>query len=54
MHPEGTLAPDLKLTLADRNNIDIGQSTVTDVEATHQFDSLTTLLAVHNPAITSP
>ncbi|MDF2805660.1 MAG: adenosine deaminase [Cellulosimicrobium sp.] len=41
LHLEGTLEPDLKLRLAQRNGIDIGQSTVEEVRATYAFDSLT-------------
>ncbi|MBD8080393.1 adenosine deaminase [Cellulosimicrobium arenosum] len=51
LHLEGTLEPDLKLRLADRNGIDIGQSTVEDVRATYAFDSLASFLAVYYPAM---
>lgn len=51
LHLEGTLEPDLKLELAERNGIDIGQSTVEEVEATYQFDSLASFLAVYYPAM---
>jgi len=51
VHLEGTLAPDLKLTLANRNGIEIAESTVAEVEATYQFDSLTSFLAVYYPAM---
>ncbi|NLT29112.1 MAG: adenosine deaminase [Propionibacterium sp.] len=51
LHLEGTLEPDLKLRLAERNGIDIGQSTVEEVEATYQFDSLASFLAVYYPAM---
>ena len=51
VHLEGTLEPALKLALAERNGIDIGQRTVEEVEATYQFDSLTTFLAVYYPAM---
>ena len=51
IHLEGTLEPALKLELAERNGIDIGQRTVTDVEATYRFDSLTSFLAVYYPAM---
>ena len=51
MHLEGTLAPDLKLALANRNGIDIAETTVAEVEATYQFDSLTSFLAVYYPAM---
>jgi len=51
VHLEGTLAPDLKLALANRNGIDIAETTVAEVEATYQFDSLTSFLAVYYPAM---
>ena len=51
VHLEGTLEPALKLQLAERNGIDIGQHTVEEVEATYQFDSLTSFLAVYYPAM---
>jgi adenosine deaminase len=51
LHLEGTLEPDLKLALAARNGIDIGQATVEQVRATYQFDSLASFLAVYYPAM---
>src|SRR4051812_1630034 len=51
LHLEGTLSPELKLALAERNGIDIGQSTVAEVEATYAFDSLASFLAVYYPAM---
>ncbi|MCT2150695.1 adenosine deaminase [Dermabacter vaginalis] len=51
LHLEGTLEPDLKLKLAKKNGIDIGQETVEEVEASYQFDSLTSFLAVYYPAM---
>ena len=51
LHLEGTLSPELKLTLAERNGVDIGQSTVEEVEATYAFDSLASFLAVYYPAM---
>jgi adenosine deaminase len=51
LHLEGTLEPDLKLALAERNGIDIGQATVAEVEATYDFDSLASFLAVYYPAM---
>ena len=51
LHLEGTLAPDLKLQLAARNGIELEQKTVADVEATYQFDSLASFLAVYYPAM---
>jgi adenine deaminase len=51
VHLEGTLEPALKLRLAERNGIDIGQRTVEEVEATYRFDSLTSFLTVYYPAM---
>jgi adenosine deaminase len=51
LHLEGTLSPELKLRLAERNGIDIGQSTVGEIEATYEFDSLTSFLMVYYPAM---
>ena len=51
VHLEGTLAPDLKLALAKRNGIDIVETTVAEIEATYQFDSLTSFLAIYYPAM---
>src|SRR5215211_6433295 len=51
VHLEGTLEPELKLQLAERNGVDIGQRTVEEVKATYQFDSLTSFLAVYYPAM---
>jgi adenosine deaminase len=51
VHLEGTLEPALKLQLAERNGVPIGQRTVAEVEATYEFDSLTSFLAVYYPAM---
>ena len=51
VHLEGTLSPDLKLDLARRNGIELGQTTVAEVEATYQFDSLASFLAIYYPAM---
>jgi len=51
LHLEGTLEPELKLDLARRNGVDIGQSTVEQVRATYAFDSLASFLAVYYPAM---
>lgn len=51
LHLEGTLEPELKLRLAGRNGIDIGQTTVEEVRATYEFDSLASFLAVYYPAM---
>lgn len=51
LHLEGTLEPDLKLELAKKNNIDIGQNTIEEVEASYQFNDLTSFLAIYYPAM---
>lgn len=51
VHLEGTLEPELKLKLAKKNNIDIGQSTIEDVEATYHYTSLASFLAVYYPGM---
>jgi adenosine deaminase len=51
LHLEGTLEPDLKLELAQRNGIELSETTVEEVEATYQFDSLASFLAVYYPAM---
>jgi adenosine deaminase len=51
LHLEGTLSPALKLDLAARNGIDLNEKSVAEVEATYQFDSLASFLAVYYPAM---
>src|SRR3954470_4822794 len=51
LHLEGTLSPELKLQLAGRNGIAIAEKTVAEGEATYDFDSLATFLAVYYPAM---
>ena len=51
LHIEGTLEPDLKLKLAQRNHIDIGQSTIEEVQQTYQYNDLASFLAVYYPAM---
>lgn len=51
LHLEGSLEPELKLKLAQKNGIDIGQTTIEEVEASYQFDSLTSFLNVYYPAM---
>ncbi len=51
LHLEGTLEPDLKLQLAQKNGIDIGQTTIEEVQASYQFNDLTSFLAVYYPAM---
>ncbi|WP_164508323.1 adenosine deaminase [Companilactobacillus kedongensis] len=48
VHLEGTLEPELKLALAQKNHIDIGQTTVEDIRKTYEFNSsLSAFLAVY-------
>ena len=51
LHLEGTLEPDLKLALAQKNKIDIGQTTIEEIEASYEFDSLPSFLNVYYPAM---
>ncbi|MDC4232834.1 adenosine deaminase [Actinomyces sp. B33] len=51
LHLEGTLEPDLKLALATKNGVDIGQSTIEEVQASYRFNDLTSFLAVYYPAM---
>lgn len=51
LHLEGTLEPDLKLKLALKNHIDIGQKSIEEVKASYQFNDLTSFLAVYYPAM---
>ncbi len=51
VHLEGTLEPALKLKLAQKNNIDIGQKTIEDVEKTYHYDDLASFLAVYYPGM---
>lgn len=51
LHLEGTLEPELKLALARRNGVDIGQSTVEQVRSSYAFDSLASFLGVYYPAM---
>lgn len=51
VHIEGTLEPDLKLKLAKRNHVDIGQKTIEEVKVSYQFDDLASFLAVYYPAM---
>lgn len=51
LHLEGTLEPELKLALAQKNKIDLGQNTIDEVRASYQFDSLSSFLQVYYPAM---
>ena len=45
------MEPELKLKLAKRNHVDIGQESIEDVRATYQYDDLASFLAVYYPAM---
>ncbi|SCC12355.1 adenosine deaminase [Weissella bombi] len=51
LHIEGTLEPELKLKLAKRNHIDIGQETIAEVQKTYDYDDLASFLGVYYPAM---
>ncbi len=51
LHLEGSLEPELKLALAQKNRIDIGQTTIEEVKESYQFDSLSSFLSVYYPAM---
>lgn len=51
LHLEGSLEPDLKLELATKNGIDIGQKSIEDVEESYKFNDLTSFLAIYYPAM---
>lgn len=51
LHIEGTLEPELKLKLAKRNGIDIGQETMEEVKETYNYNDLASFLAVYYPAM---
>ena len=47
LHIEGTLEPELKFKLAERNGIQLPQSTPEEVRATYNFNDLASFLAVY-------
>lgn len=51
LHIEGTLEPELKLKLAKRNNVDIGQDTIEEVKKTYNYNDLASFLSVYYPAM---
>lgn len=51
VHIEGTLEPELKLKLAKRNNINIGQTTIEEVKKTYAYNDLASFLAIYYPAL---
>ncbi len=51
LHLEGTLESELKLKLAQKNKVSIGQNTIEEVKESYQFDSLPSFLAIYYPAM---
>jgi adenine deaminase len=51
LHLEGTLEPELKFALAERNGIVLAEKSVDEVRATYDFTDLTSFLAVYYPAM---
>src|SRR6478672_2069104 len=51
VHLEGTLSPELKLELANRNHIELAEKTVEEIQATYRLESLTAFLSVYYPAM---
>ncbi len=47
LHLEGTLEPDLKLKLAKKNNVELKQNTVAEIQATYNFNDLPSFLDVY-------
>lgn len=47
LHIEGTLEPELKLALAERNEVPLPYTSADEVRAAYDFDSLSTFLAVY-------
>ncbi|MEV0296009.1 adenosine deaminase [Nocardia sp. NPDC050710] len=51
LHLEGTLEPELKFMLAQRNGVELAEKTVAEVKATYRFHDLTSFLRVYYPAM---
>ncbi|WP_327095913.1 adenosine deaminase [Nocardia vinacea] len=51
LHLEGTLEPELKFRLAQRNGIELPERTVEEVKQTYKFHDLTSFLQVYYPAM---
>lgn len=47
LHIEGTLTPERKLILAQRNRINIGHTTPESIRSTYNFDSLASFLSIY-------
>ena len=52
LHIEGTLEPELKFALAERNGIELPYASVEEMRATYEFDSLTSFLTVYYEGMT--
>ncbi|GEN95424.1 adenosine deaminase [Pediococcus ethanolidurans] len=51
VHLEGTLEPELRLKLAQKNHIDIGTTSLEALKKTYQYDTLASFLAVYYEAM---
>ncbi|WP_433194712.1 adenosine deaminase [Nocardia sp. CA-107356] len=51
LHLEGTLEPELKFRLAERNGVELAEQTVEEVKQTYKFHDLTSFLQVYYPAM---
>ncbi|MEU2036332.1 adenosine deaminase [Nocardia amamiensis] len=51
LHLEGTLEPELKFRLAQRNGIELPEKSVDEVKQTYRFHDLTSFLRVYYPAM---
>jgi adenosine deaminase len=47
LHIEGTLEPELKYALAERNGVDLGEHSIAEMKAAYDFDDLPSFLAVY-------
>ncbi|MFT8373232.1 MAG: adenosine deaminase [Liquorilactobacillus satsumensis] len=47
VHIEGTLEPELKIKLAQRNGVELPQKTIAQIKASYQFNDLASFLAVY-------
>lgn len=47
LHLEGTLEPELKIQLSDRNGIDLPYASESEIRAAYHFDDLTSFLGVY-------
>jgi adenosine deaminase len=51
LHLEGTLEPELRIALAERNGVALPHASAEEVRASYRFDSLASFLAVYYPAM---